>query len=593
MKKENVKNRTVKTIMTEKTANSLSNKWILFGLLIVVLTTVAIYSKAIMFDFLASWDDNLYITFNSHIKGLEWSNIKLFFTQFYAGNYQPFVLLMYAIEYKLVGNSAILFHLDNLLFHLINTFLVFVFIRKIAPKNSLTALITASFFAVHPMHVESVAWISERKDVLYSFFFLLSLIEYVNYLQSNKRKHLVFVGLLFFCSCMCKSAAVILPMVLLLLDYYYNRKFALKVVFEKISFVIISFVFGIVAIQSQHSAIQHLPANISIFDRISLVSFSLISYVFKAIVPLKLSAIYPYPVEINSGLLPPQYFLSLVILCGLIYFVWSSRKRGKDIIFGFLFFIITIFLVLQFLPVGGATMADRYTYIPYIGLFFIIGKYVEYLSTKWNIKYIITSFLLGIIIFSFLTYERVQKWENDETLFTDVIDKYPKCDIAYNNLGCFYLNYYGKNIYSRDAKKREFYIKKSIENFDNAIKIKPSDVNSIFNRGCAISELKDKKASIEDFSKVIELDNNNASAYYNRGNTKKDLNDLVGALKDYNKAIELDPKFIPAYNNRSMIKCILKDYKGTIDDYNKMIELNPKDTITLKNKKVIQVLLNN
>ncbi len=171
---------------TVKGSENNQNKWIWFALAIVFLTTFAIYFKAIGFDLLYLWDDNIYLTQNSHIKDFDWVNLKLFFTEFYAGNYQPITILMYAIEYKLAGNSPALYHFNNILLHILNTYLVFILIRKISPKNVIVALFTAAFFAVHPMHVESVAWVAERKDVLYSFFFLLSLI-LINSIGMNKR----------------------------------------------------------------------------------------------------------------------------------------------------------------------------------------------------------------------------------------------------------------------------------------------------------------------------------------------------------------------------------------------------------------------
>jgi protein O-mannosyl-transferase len=166
------------------------NKWVWFALAVVFITTFAIYFNALKFGFLKNWDDHLYITENKYIIDLHWTNIKLFFTEFYVGNYQPITILMYAIEYKVGAGHASIFHFNNILLHLLNTFLVFVFIKRISPKNAMVALTTAAFFAVHPMHVESVAWVAERKDVLYSFFFLFSLIMYTNYLKLKKIKHL-------------------------------------------------------------------------------------------------------------------------------------------------------------------------------------------------------------------------------------------------------------------------------------------------------------------------------------------------------------------------------------------------------------------
>ena len=568
------------------------NKWIWFALAVIFLTTFAIYFKAIKFDLLNLWDDNIYVTNNADIKNLFWTNIKLFFTNFYAGNYQPITILMYAIEYKLVGNSSSLYHLNNIILHILNTFLVFVLIRKISPKNVTVALITAAFFAVHPMHVESVAWVAERKDVLYSFFFLLSLIIYTRYLKSQNLMILILAGILFVLSCLSKSAAVILPLVMLLIDYYSNRKYSWKMFVEKIPFFAISLIFGIIAMHSQKAAIQDVLSKISVIDHVSLVLYSFLCYILKAFIPINLSAVYPYPIEIG-GTLPMIYYMSILFVGLLLFFVWYSRRWGKDVVFGFVFFIITILLVLQFVPVGGAIMADRYTYIPYIGIFFIVGKLFENLSVRINTKYMLIALAFGFIIFSSISYDRVKMWENDDTLFSDVINKYPYCTIAHFNRGCYNLNYNAQIVFANNNEKREMNINNAIKDFDETLKLDEKYVGANYNRGCAKYMLKDYTGAIKDYDKAIALNPKDASSYFNRGNTKKEVNDYFGAIKDFDKTIELTPSFVNAYNNRSILKCMLKDYKGTIADYDKIIELNPKDTTTIKNRKIVESLLEN
>ena len=619
LKNKSQKNQSRQKKPTINVSKNNQNKWVWYALAVVLITTFSIYFKAIKFDFL-QWDDDLYITLNKDIKELNWANIKLFFTEFYAGNYQPITLLMYAIEYKIGAGHATIFHFNNILLHIINTLLVFALIKKISPQNCVVALITAAFFAIHPMHVESVAWVSELKDVLYSFFFLLSLIVYTNYIKSDNLKQLVLVGVLFVLSCLSKSAAVILPLVLLLFDYYLGRKYSSKMFVEKLPFFASSLIFGIVAMNSQKAAMP-VKRIVHITDQIFIVSNSFITYIVKAFAPLNLSALYPYPVELG-GTLPVIYYLSIVFVGFAFLFVWYSRKWGKDVIFGFSFFVITIILVLQIVSVGNATMADRYTYIPYIGVFFIVGKLYEYLSATANKNYFLIVLSSGFIIFSSVSNARIEKWENDGTLFSDVIEKYPLNPLAYNNRGCYNLKIAHKDSLN-SAKK--MYFKKSfddfnkvieldenysniyhsrglasyflkdyvnaIKDFDKEIQKDPKNKELYFDRGNAKKENLDYTGAIADFDKTIELSPKSEDAYFNRGNVKKDINDFSGALKDYDKAIELNPAFIKAYNNRSMLRCILKDYEGTIADYDKMIELNPKDTITTKNRNIIKSLL--
>ena len=606
-----------------KVPDNYQNKWIWFGLAVILLATFAIYFRAIRFDLLI-WDDNLYINENEHIKALKWVNIKLFFTEFYVGNYQPITILTYAIENKLAGYSPALYHFSNIMLHIANTFLVFTLIRKIAPQNANVALITAALFAVHPMHVESVAWVAERKDVLYTFFFLLSLITYTNYLKTEKFKLLVFTGLFFLLSALSKSAAVILPLVMLLFDYYLNRTYSWKMIFEKIPFFAVSLILGIVALNSQKLAMPDTPI-IGGIDRFFVISDSFITYIFKAFIPVKLSALYPYPKELG-GTLPAEYYVSIVFIGLLLYFVWYSRKWGKDIVFGFLFFIITIILVLQIVSIGNATMADRYTYVPFIGLFFMVGKLFEYFAKKGMHFYkncLLGLIVLGCILFSYSTYARIEKWENDGILFSDVLLKYPSNTLALNNSGCYYLKI-AQEVSTDNSARRDFYFQKSFQDFNKLIEINPEYIHCYYNRGLLGFFLKNYTHAIKDFDNEIQRNPNYAEAYfyranskkessdfagaildfdkvivikptaetyYNRGNAKLSLSDFNGALKDWDKAIELNPKLLKAYNNRSLLKCSLKDYAGAVADYDKMIELNPQDTTTIKNREIIQALL--
>ena len=543
------------------------NRWVWLALAVVIITTFAIYFKAIHFEIFYCWDDNVYIRENNFIKALRWENIKSIFSTFYFGNYHPFTTLFYAIEYKTGHGDFSVFHFNNILLHLINTVLVFVFIRKISPSNQAVALITAAFFAVHPMHVESVAWVSERKDVLYTFFFLLSLIFYSDYLKSQKIKHLLLAFFLFVFSCFSKSAAVVLPWILLLLDYYAGRKISRKMFLEKIPFFIISLIFGIVAIYSQKSsgAIQNMAPTMTFMEHLATIAHSFVTYIFKAFVPVGLSAYYPYPSELGTSTLPLIYYLSFFIVALLVFFVWYSRKWGKDIVFGFLFFVITIILVLQIIPIGAASMAERYTYIPYIGLFFIVGKLFE--TSSGTVKAgkklkngLLIVLALGFITFSAITNERVKKWENEEILFSEVIARHPGVGIAYLNRGNYYYSYYANTLFVNDFFKRKTHIEKAARDFESALK-------------CDLSK------------------DNKVKAYFNLGTAKKDLGDYTGAIKDLDSAIKIDNGYYNAYNNRGAAKYMVNDYQGAIDDWNRAIELNPHLTEAISNRDTLTRIL--
>jgi len=652
--KSNLKGKSIKTREqqlkqkkpTALVENKSSNRWIWYALVFVLIITFVIYFNTLKFGFLDTWDDNLYIRDNISIKNLNWQNFKLFFSSISANNYQPILLFFYALEYKIGSGSASIFHFNNILFHILNTYLVFILTRKISPKSYIVALVTSAFFAVHPMHVESVAWVAETKDILYSFFFLLSLIMYTNYLNSHKSKFIIYAFVLFVLSCLSKSAAVILPLLMFLFDYYLVRKFDWKIIIEKFPFLIISLIFGLVAIYSQKGAIQDRAPDMSTIEHISIVSFSFMSYIFKVFIPFNLSAVYSYPIEFGSKFSVTYYLSTLVVLL-LFYFVWYSRRWGRDIVFGFLFFIITIILVLQFVPVGGATMADRYTYIPYIGFFFIIGKLLEKLSVQLHsnknlLKYASTFLIIVFIAFSTISFARVKVWENDDTLFSDTLSKFPNCGIAYRMRGIYFQHYHSKNKINKEDD-----LKKAATDYENSLKyiIVPKDNKGVyFNIGVIKAELGDVESAIQWYGKSIEVDpsfgksylnrgscymsyyvgkvyvndkankevylnkaikdfenslkhelskEESAKAYFNLGIAKSQLSNYEGSLADFDKGIQIDSIAGGAniYAQRAVVKYQLKSYEGALKDFSKAIELNPEDSNSIKNKEIVKSIL--
>jgi len=588
------------SIKQEKVVN---NRWSRYLLGALLLITAAIYFQSIKFDFLTTWDDNFYVTENPDIKALTWSNIQLFFTNFYMNMYQPLTMMLYAFEYKIGGGNAAFFHFGNILFHMLNTVLVYLFIKKIANNNQVVALLTAAFFALHPMHVESVAWISETKDVLYSFFFLLSLIMYHNYLRNNRIKHLVWACLLFLLSCFSKSAAVILPLVMLLMDYYTGRKFSTKLLFEKIPFFIISLIFGVISLQSQSSAIQDMAPDMTLPENISVVAFSFVTYLFKAFIPVNLSAVYPYPNEIGSTL-PVIYYFSIGLTLILFFLVWYSRKIGKDLIFGFLFFVLCIILVLQFVPVGAAAMAERYTYIPYIGVFFIVAKlYNNFADKNKNYgRYLLVSICLIFTVFSVVSFRRVGVWENGEKLFTDLIAKHPESGISYRLRGDFYLSYYTKKIDAKNTALRSEYLQKAVTDLEKALQYPLNEYNkncvlyglgSAYNsRGFEKYSGGDHAGAMGEFKKAIKYCPDDANAYFSMGSIKNENQDYAGALADFNQAIAIDNNYFQAYNNRGSTRFNLKDYQGALDDFNKAIALKPDFADAIKNRDMVISIIN-
>ena len=581
-KKPIASNNNSKNIITIKKEQN-DNMLIFLLLAGVLLTTLAVNFKVFNFPFMLSWDDTEYIIENQYIHSFSPENLIKLCTGFFVANYQPVTMLLYSLAYFVGNGTPDIFHGLNIIFHLINSYLVFVLICKISPKNSVVGLITAAFFAIHPMHIESVAWVSELKDVLYSFFFLLGLIQYCRFIVNKQLKLLVYAFLFFALSCLSKSAAVIFPLIMLLLDYYFSREFNLKTLIEKIPFFVLSLVIGLVAVQSQQGSIQEMAPAMTTLEHISIVSFSFLSYLFKLIVPVHLAAVYPYPTEIGHSLLPFYYYLSIPVVLGLFLFVWYSQRWGRVFIFGFLFFVFSILLVLQLVPVGAATMADRYSYIPYIGLIFIFAKGFEHIllspkliAYKKPAIFILVLFFAG---FTVIANERTKDWEDNNTLFTDNIEKYPDCSTAYFNRA--------------SAKDDNNDFQGALLDYNKVIELQSNHLRSYTNRGVVMCRLADYKRGLSDFNYVIKHTNNDIKAYYNRGLLFNTINRFAEAIPDFDKAILLKPDYAEAYNNRAVAYFNLKKYESALNDWNKAIELNSNFTMAIQNRNVVLSILNN
>ena len=587
-----------------------SQYYVLAGIIVL---TIIIYAKSIHAGLLYGWDDNVYVSNNHDITDLSFHGLKHLFSGFYVNCYLPLTMLTYALEYKFFGLNPAVYHIDNILLHLLNTILVFFFVKSLfsslsTPYSMLpTAFFCTLLFAVHPMHVESVAWVSERKDLLYTFFFLASLIFYLKHIkketqdtsiktQKNQHSTFCFLSLLMFLfSLLSKSMAVTLPVVLLLIDYLkarlkFNTIYSIlttRYLLEKLPFFILALIFGVIAVISQRvydpSNFNEYVLNKTFIDTFFMFTYSIAFYIVNLVAPFNLSPIHPFPIKFD-GFLPLEYYLSSLFIGGLLYLFLRIIKRTtnnelqRTLIFGILFFMITISVVL-IVPVGYALVAERYTYVPYLGFFFIIGSFADskiarLKGSEINLQ-IFKSFNLLIVLafcvmFSVLTFSRVDIWKDGITLFTDVIEKHPDVSIAYNTRGC--------------AKNNTGDFKGALEDFNKAIALVPGYATAYNNRGWAKTNTNDLNGAMEDFNKAIALNPDYETAFCNRGGLKEKFNDFNGAVEDLNKAISMSLDDAIAYSNRGWAKTMMHDYTGAIDDFNKAIALSPGLAMAYSNR---------
>lgn len=548
-------------------------RWFLIGIIII---TALVYSNAFMNDF-TSFDDQDYVVDNVYLRDLSFQGIGNIFTSYYAANYHPITTLMWAAEYNVFGSGPLCFHLINILFHLFNTVLVFYFV-KVLLKKERTALIVALLFAVHPMHVESVSWISERKDVLYAFFYLLSLIFYLRYLKNTSSlKNLVFAFFMFVFSLLSKSAAVTLPVLFFIIDYYRQRSFSEKMIFEKIPFLALSAALGIVAMLSQEVIINSAFTPQFLFsDRMFFASYAIGYYLLMSIFPFHFSALHYYP-EKTGNMLPAEYYASVIIIIVLIILLIKAKKQRRLLFMGFGFFLVSVSVVLQLIPVGQAMVAERYTYIPYIGLFLIIAEMT--LNAKPVFKKILLSVLAFLTVYyCFSTYQRNTVWKNSLTLFKDVYEKYPDA---------YYSSYALGNAY-----KEEGNAEKAIKYYSVSIDINPDYSDSYNNRGVLKNQIYDYSGAIDDLTKAIECGSPTSFTYFNRGMSYLNTSDFEKAVSDFDTSITMKDDLSDAYLFRGIAKCSKKSYDGAIEDFNTVISLDSASGMAYANRGTTEYYMN-
>jgi len=557
---------------------------------------ICAFAPAVKNEFV-EWDDPYYVTKNIYISHISLANIKALLTTSFDGTYQPVVNLTYLLEHYLFDLKAFFYHTTNILLHVLNCLLVFQLILLLGDSIPV-ALVTALLFGLHPLRVESVAWISERKDVLYSFFFLWALLDYCRYIQKNSIKYYYRSFFLFLLSLGSKAMAVTLPLVFFAVDYLLKRKFTKNIILEKAPFFVLAFLFGSIAIFAQ--GLGH-GEPFAISRRITAPFYGIIMYLYKTVFPANLSIIYPYPPQ-NAGF----YFvclLSLILISLIAGVMIISRRFTRKVNFAFLFAFITILPVLQFIPVGTAIMADRYTYLPSIGISYIASVGFFYLYRMKHrymplLKAAHIILLAGIITaLSLLTYNRTHAWKDSITIFSDAVKKYPDAYMAYNNRGVVY-NHEGNlpqavsdctkaieinpkyaNAYNNrgNAYSRQGNLPQAISDFNRAIEINPHDSSYYNGRGFAYAVQNKFIQAISDFTRAIEINPKYADAYYNRGVAYSQQGNLPQAVSDFTRAIEINPEYANAHNNRGNAYGRQGNVSQAIPDFTRAIEINPHD----------------
>jgi len=539
-------------------------------------------------------DDDIYVFNNKDLMKPIPEAIGYFFApHYFSGNYIPVTMIAYCVGYHAAGITPGFFHGLSLFIHLLNVLLVFWFVYLISRKKMMVAAAVSLFFGIHPMHVESVAWVAELKDMLYTFFFLIGLIVYYNYIEKhgegsntapetskptdgsvkkNPLKALIIVFACFCLSFLSKPAAIIFPFVLLLVDFYAHRKMNKGAWVEKMPFLAVAVIFGLIAIKAQQ-ADNLINNDYTLLQRLFFASYGLMDYLVKLFLPLHLSSFYPFP-DIINGRLPYIYYAAPLGILVLFYGVYRSLKYTRVIAFGFLFFCINLVLVLQVLPIGNAITADRYSYVPYIGLLFVIAMGLDHLyqkSTKDALKHgLVVVTILSIVACPYLTYQRCKIWENADTVASDVLDKYPNSRIALNNRGYLFL--------------MEHNFDESVPLFEKALQIKPDYVMANINLINASIAMKRYDTALKYADLGLKYSPANHNLLGAKGNALLLKDSFTTAIKYYNEAIPLKRDDIGVYIHLAQCYFALHDLDKSIEITDSAMRYDSLNYFLLNNK---------
>lgn len=620
-----------------------SGQW--FWICVAALSVSVILAFAGGFDNkFVDWDDNAYVTENKMVlkPNGNWGNA---WNTHIAANYHPLTMTSLMINSDLFGSeSATPFIITNTLIHLLNVLLVFWFVLLLLKKEDeintskegkpiFIAFFTALVFAIHPLKVESVVWVSERKDVLYGFFFLLGCISYLKYLGSDfKYKYLIYSFLFFVLSCLSKGQAVVLPIVFILLDYWYNRKFDKVAILEKIPFLMISLLFGIIAsnIQSggdfyglingkfELTAISAINTKHDLWSGIKYACYGFSQYWINFLFPHNLSSFYPVGLNGETG--APNYAFGIIFTLLSIVGTVVSFKWSKPVFFGITFFVISFVLVSQLLLVGGAIRADRYTYLPYIGLAFMVFYLLSNFSEKGIFQRNIVLAIAGIFMVFFLikTRSQVDVWENSRTLMTQRADLYPKDARAHFVLGKYAgekednydlcIEEYLKCIDNEDSTKtvevygniatayaKKFDYPNAIKYYGISIAKEPKNGLHYMNRGFQYLKIQQPEKALPDLEKAAKLPmkkEDRASIFGGLGTAQLNVGLVKESYQNFNTAIDKEgSKDAIHFFNRGVARLkLFNDKAGAIADVEKSLVINPNYAEAKNGLKVLGVV---
>jgi tetratricopeptide (TPR) repeat protein len=594
-----------RTTSSPFTSTSHRNRLILSCTALFIIVSLA-FAPAVGNGF-TNWDDDVYVTGNADLQGSPLHAVAKFFTATYACNYQPLTMLSYLADFSLFGLRPWGYHLTGVLFHALNCLLLFFIVYRLSRRTTV-AFLAALLFGLHPLRVESVAWVAARKDVVSAFFYFCAVLLYLYYKGAGRRRYYflclgAFVGAL-----LSKPVAVSLPIALLLLDYLEKRTFSKKLLLEKIPFFTGAAVFSVVTIlvQKGGGALAGL-SSLTLGERIGLPFYGLVFYPFKTVFPFRLCAFYHFP-PIPGPFLTLGLIASPLIVAGAAIMLFRYRSRSRVAVFAALFYLVTVAPMLQVVTVGYAAVAERYSYIPLVGMSYAGAMALRRLADRTGRRFVALLCIALLLFWASLTVARCRVWKDGLALWNDVIAVCPSAS-AYNNRGLVYeglgrgktamadfvaagamdpgwapaynnigLLYAGWALEERDTGAgRGAMADSSIAYFTRAITRDSTYAYAYDNLGNMDGERKRFADAIREFTRAIALQPRVPEFYYDRGSAYRETGSPDAAIADFSAALSLKPGFASALNDRGLAYVQKGTYRLAIEDFSSALAINPND----------------
>jgi len=511
--------------------------------------TIVVYGQVKDYEFI-DLDDDRYVIDNTNVQtGLTLKSIAWAFTTTHPPYWHPITWISHILDFQLYGMNPGQHHLTSVLFHILNTLLLFIVFRKMT-KDLWKSSFIAAVFALHPLNVESVAWVAERKNVLCTFFWMLTIWSYTWYVERKRFDRYLLVLFFFIMGLMAKPMIVTLPFVLFLMDYWPLRRFqfnladygmdsnqkshVFRLLLEKIPFLVFSALSSVVTFICQKKVGTVAPLEVfSIHIRIENALVSYVSYIGKMFWPNNLAILYPHP-----GMLPIKQVAGagILLLSISLLAIWAVKQRPWFIV-GWLWFTGTLIPVIGLVQVGVHSMADRFAYLPLIGIYIMIAWGIPELLPRWRFKKKAISITVAIVLLILMTTTlfQVRYWINSLTIFEHSLK------LTANN----YLLHYNLGNVLRSRGR----ILEAIHHYSEALRIKPDHEKAHNNLGVAFIRKGNIEGAVKHFREALRIKPDYAEAHNNLGVAFIRKGNIEGAIKYFREALRIKPDFLDARNN--------------------------------------------